>query len=56
MGHVSVCLIIADIFVSELIMDDVGVWCEWVKGALAFVVHGSSEEHYKRSRIKIADG
>lgn len=45
LSHISVCLIVADILVSELIADDVGVRCEGVEGALAFVVHGSGEEH-----------
>lgn len=45
LAHVGVGLIVADVLVAELVADDVGVGGEGVEGALAFVVHGSGEEH-----------
>lgn len=55
-GHVVVGLIVADVFVGELILEDLIDSFKWVNGRFAFSKDAQSEEHDPRSGIEIADG
>ena len=55
-GHVSVGLIVSNVFVGEFVVEhDLG-WLEWVESAVSFVVHGESEEHDPWSSVEVTDG
>ena len=44
-GHINIGLIVADVLVSELILEYVEIGGEDVESAFSFMIHGQSEDH-----------